>query len=81
MIKKNFLTIINIHFEDEALLIDLDTNKVVMQGDYYHNKILDKIDGFVKGLEYAGYEVNISTEHGTHEDFVVGEEGQLWKML
>lgn len=75
MIKKNFLTIINIHFEDEALLIDLDTNKVVMQGDCYHNKILDKIDGFVKGLEYAGYEVNISTKHGTHEDFVVGEEG------
>ena len=75
MIKKNFLTIINLHFEEEAMLIDLDTNKVVMQGDSYHNKILDKIDGFVKGLEYAGYEVNISTEYGIYEDFVVGEEG------
>ena len=75
MIKKNFLTIINIHFEDEALLVDLDTNKVVMQGDYYHDKIIDRINGFVEGLEYAGYEVNISTKHGTHESFEVGELG------
>lgn len=75
MIKKNFLTIINIHFEDEALLIDLDTNKVVMQGDYYHNKIFGKIDGFFKRLEYTGYKVNISTEYDIYEDFVVGEEG------
>lgn len=72
MIEKNFLTIINLNFEEEAMLIDLDTNKLVMQGDYYHNKILDKIDGFVKGLEYAGYKVNISTEYGMYEDFVFG---------
>ena len=75
MIEKNFLIIINLHFEKEALLIDLDTNKVVMQGDPSHNKIFDKIDGFFKGLEYTGYKVNISTEYGIYEDFVVGEEG------
>lgn len=72
MIEKNFLIIINLHFEKEAMLIDLDTNKVVMQGDPSHNKIFDKIDGFFKGLEYAGYKVNISTEYGIYEDFVFG---------
>lgn len=40
--------------DEQALLID---NNVVVIGDDYHNNIDGVISGFIKGLEYCGYEV------------------------
>lgn len=46
--------------EDEVYVTLKDTKgNVVLEGDYYHNKIEDKIDGFIEGLIYAGYKVDI----------------------
>lgn len=46
--------------EDEIFVMLKDTKgKTVLKGDYYHDKIEDKIDGFVEGLAYVGYEVDI----------------------
>lgn len=32
-------------------------NKIIKEGDYYHDKINDYIKGFIEGLEYCGNEV------------------------
>lgn len=46
--------------EDEIYVTLKDTkDNAVLEGDYYHDKIEEKIDGFVEGLVYAGYEVDI----------------------
>lgn len=34
-------------------------NEVVLEGDYYHDKIDDKIKGFVCALKYLGYDFNM----------------------
>lgn len=74
MITKNFTKIMNKYCEDEMILLDNDTGKVLLQGDYYHNKIDIYIDGYIHGLEAAGYKVNVSfIEEGTHPDFEVQE--------
>lgn len=41
----------------EVRLLNLDKPKIanmVMSGDYYHNKINDRIEGFFEGLDYLG---------------------------
>ena len=42
----------------EKALID-DRDDVVMSGDYYHDKINDKIEGFFEGLDYAKLKYNV----------------------
>lgn len=41
-------------FEEEAALINVETNEVIVKGDYYHDKIDEYIDGFLYGLSYSG---------------------------
>jgi len=49
-----FIIYINKHGEgDEKALYNINDKEVVMKGDYYHDKIDEKIEGFLKGLEYA----------------------------
>lgn len=56
---------INGTFDEEmALVID---NKVVLNGDYYHDKISETISGFIQGLEYCGHEVEVE-EMTIHPD-------------
>lgn len=45
--------------EEAALIIE---NKVVLRGDYYHDKIDETILGFIEGLKYCGYNVGIYTK-------------------
>lgn len=46
--------------DDEVYVMLKDTKgKTVLTGDYYHDKIEEKIDGFVEGIAYMGYEVDI----------------------
>jgi len=39
-------------------LVNEDTKQLIMNGDYYHDKITEKIQGFLQGLDYTkfGYE-------------------------
>lgn len=62
-------------YEEEKALVDVDTGKVLLQGDYYHDKIDYKIDGYLlalfhKGIiEYTELETEwITPEHGMFDD-------------
>lgn len=61
MITKNFTKIMNKYSEDEMILLDDDTGKILLQGDFYHDKINTLIDGYILGLEAAGYKVNLTS--------------------
>jgi hypothetical protein len=47
----NLIIYVNDSFEDERALFDLDNNKVLVMGDYYHDKIDEKIEGYLQALE------------------------------
>ena len=47
--------------------------KLEMYGDYYHDKIDDKINGFAQGLEHMGEEISI--EILNVEDHPIADEG------
>ncbi len=39
-----------------------DGKEIILQGDYYHDKIAEKIEGFIEGCFYAGMEVEVGIE-------------------
>lgn len=43
----------------EEALVDITTDHVILNGDYYHNKISDRIEGFIEGLKYVGVDVDV----------------------
>lgn len=45
--------------DDEYITLKDTKGKTVLEGDHYHDKINEKIDGFVTGLAYLGYEADI----------------------
>lgn len=45
--------------EVEKALVNVDTNEVVLSGDYYHDKIDEYIKGFLTGLHYVGIEFHL----------------------
>lgn len=47
----------------EEALVNITTNEIVFNGDYYHDKVSIAIANFLKGLEYANvdFEVEIKT--------------------
>lgn len=60
---KIFKTYINETFEEERALVEIsDGNKVILKGDYYHDKIDKLIDGFFKGLDYCGCNYEIQSD-------------------
>jgi len=56
----------NAHYEDEKALCDGD--EIIIKGDTYHDKIVQWIDGFLKGLGYADAEFKVEEEiiNSTH---------------
>lgn len=46
--------VFNKNYEEEIMLENVDTGEVLLMGDYYHDKIDNQIEGFLKGLKYAG---------------------------
>lgn len=44
-------------YDTEDVKVVYINGKYFMQGDYYHDKIDEYIEGFVKGLEYNGTKV------------------------
>lgn len=53
----NLVKYYNETFEDERALVNKDTGEILCKGDYYHDKIDEHIEGFIRGLKYCGYEV------------------------
>jgi len=58
-----------VYSEEEKALINMDTKEVILSGDYYHNKIDETINGFLKGLNYVNIKYNLlKTETITPEN-------------
>lgn len=55
--KYTFTRVQNMMYEEEFALMYGDD--VIIQGDNYHDKIYEKIDGFIEGVEYLGNEVEL----------------------
>ena len=57
---KNLIKYENVSWDEgEYALIEKDTNKILLKGDYYHDKIYEKIEGFLEGLDYCGVEYKL----------------------
>lgn len=58
----------------QKALVNGETNEVIMQGDYYHDKISERINGFLTGVEYASRkpvwvdETEITKDHKLFEE-------------
>lgn len=61
--KRKFIIYTNSTFEEEKALVERKENGekhiVVMKGDYYHDKIDEKINGFLLGLQYSNIEYEL----------------------
>ena len=60
--KIKFIKFINGTLEDEVSLYNVGNNEIVIKGDDYHDKIYEKIDGIIQGIEYVGIEVAVEGE-------------------
>ena len=65
----NLTIYINDTFEEEKALLD-SNNKILLMGDYYHNKIDELIKGLILGLQYCGNEVKVDNIRITPEDLM-----------
>lgn len=36
-----------------VFLVDIETEKILLSGDEYHDKIFSKIEGFLEGIKYG----------------------------
>lgn len=54
------LHVTNKEYLDGHALINTETNKAILFGDYYHDHILDKIEGFLTALTFL--RINYSLE-------------------
>ncbi len=63
MKKIKFIKFINGTLEDEAALYNVGNNEIVIKGDDYHDKIYEKIDGIIQGIEYVGIEVAVEEKN------------------
>ncbi len=54
--------IYNDESDSEKALLNVDTGKVVLKGDYYHDKIMSQIDGFVSALKYLNIEYEMLSD-------------------
>ena len=58
---------------EEIALLNVDTNEIIIRGDWYHDSIEDYIRGFIEGLEYGGIKVEVK------EDFFAQPNTELFK--
>ena len=74
MEKIKFIKFINGTLEDEAALYDVNNNEIVIKGDDYHDKIYEKIDGIIQGIEYVGIEVAV-------EEKIIYSDNEMFNVL
>ena len=60
-------TIAHLNWEGDGITALYHDDQLIMEGDYYHDKIDDRIEGFFEGLHFAGVEY-------TRDDVYVGGE-------
>ncbi|MGV4321192.1 hypothetical protein [Bacillus mojavensis] len=47
----NLIIYVNDNFEEEKALFDLESKKALLTGDYYHDKIDERIEGYLEALK------------------------------
>lgn len=67
---RSLVIYVNEHFEEEMALYDLESNEVILKGDYYHSKISFVIEGYLYALGLKENE-DVSREYinNTHKLF------------
>lgn len=73
---KIFKKYVNRTFAEEMVLVEVldnKVNKIVMKGDYYHDKIIERIIGFYEGLYYC------AIEHKIEETEYINPNHKLFK--
>ena len=53
------IKLINATYEEQEALYNKDTEEVIMTGDDYHDKIEERIEGFLTGLKYAKFDYEL----------------------
>lgn len=83
---KEFVTFYNSQDDDTTFLFEVVDEKLiaVMEGDYYHDKIDETIDGFFEGLKYAKVKfkhktIDIELEDGYLYDLSEKEQLKVFK--
>ena len=74
MKKIKFIRFVNGTFEDEVALYDVGNNEIVIKGDDYHDKIYEKIDGIIQGIEYVDIEVTV-------EEKIIYPDNEMFNVL
>ena len=74
MKKIKFIKFINGTLENEAALYDVNNNEIVIKGDDYHDKIYEKIDGIIQGIEYVDIEVTV-------EEKIIYPDNEMFNVL
>ena len=49
-------------------LINEDTKELILNGSYYDDKIIERIDGFTQGLDYVNIEYELLKEETINEN-------------
>ena len=67
---------VNDNFEEEKALFDKNEKKVILLGDYYHDKIDERIEGYLEALrDFNIYNKEVGdiyiNESHEHYDFIV----------
>lgn len=66
-----FKKYINKNFQEQMAIVEVckdSSENIIMTGDYYHDKIEEKIDGFLIGIEFSDENTFVmKTEYITEE--------------
>lgn len=65
---------VNDTFEEEKALVDLNSKSVLLRGDYYHDKIDEKIEGFLLGLDYCKIEYELLEDQNITPNMEIFQE-------
>ncbi|MGK4040841.1 hypothetical protein AB0Y20_00970 [Heyndrickxia oleronia] len=71
----NLIIYTNSHFEEEKALVNLNTKEVILKGDYYHDKIDEKIEGYLAALQ----DFNIYNDEPEEEE--IDSKHEMYKEL
>lgn len=61
-------TVAHLNWEGDGITALYEGDALLMEGDYYHDKIDDKIEGFFQGLDHQG------ADYGRQDIYVSGDD-------
>lgn len=62
MTTKTFINYTNETYKEQCALVEVPSNKVLLMGDYYHDKIDETIAGFLDGVQYCGFKTEVTSK-------------------